>query len=1216
MKTELHKLVAEQLSTVAGVDACINWLENCKEAISWNNLNAAIQSAKEDKKERLKKWFQTLTPREQLLALGITLFSGLYTDQFFAALERVVEKVWQKRDSSLQALDHCDLEHLGNYYEFSEVMRGDDFVLRRLTWKDPETGKLLLCIAWESHRRQIITALEEIVQIVQDSAQGKFHKLSDWQIYGNSELQKRLYEGVSEPFADVGLVTAEATSPVQNLLLTLASDDEFIAHNFVATVVAYWYQSNSGKLLRTLRFLYDKDLTIDVQANQQDPDSISRRDRFGATVALAISYASLNDLPNQLHSELCDWLIMLSNSKSSLVRIYFSFHTLAYVIPRHLPQIHKILKGIAEKHQDLTLVIAQGLAAAYANYPDEVLEYLKEWEKGDTKNTLLCTIIRTYGLIDCSLYSGKLTPESAFKQIEIFLKDNKHQIVRRAVIAGMSDRLRQGCLAIAPMLLTQVVKFTKPERNQFIAHLTDIYLAQRAELTGGEGFSEVNKIRYRIWINTDRPLTAIEQVLLQWLGQSQNRVAQQIATQAAIEFARVLDIEEDTELTRLRSLQSLVTNQGEVWRRDGSKPWHENWLAPVAAWLATLQAKVYQPIVQNILPEALIHHKDYWTGMDFVLRKWEKSPVQPIGDDNDLKLKPTAMSLRRGLWVMDNKVPLAIASLGIAVLGLMTIQTAGSQIISLLPKPKTASAPTKPAPPTRSIDNGGVSLLEATGVSDIDSPNFRTGELKVSFTANGTPDDLLSILHKGIDSGQIGISNNKVLYGGKVIGSFTEGNGAKPLIVTLDTEATPEATEALLRNIAYKNTSTPVTLGTRTVQFVLNDGSGGLSKPLTRTISVIAKNQPPTIEVPGTLSTPEGKSVDYGKIAIGDPDSPTVTVQLSVDNGILSVKGGIPQGLKAEDIRGNASNTIELKGSLAKIKTTLANSSAIKYTPNSDFAGDDSLKIMIFDSRSTTKDKTALVIYPSDARNPQQASKTIKIAVVPSNQFPVITLPDNKTVDEDNNINIGGIAIKDPDSKDDKQPVTVILSVKNGSLKVKPNIANGLKADSIKNNASSSVTLKGSIATINATLADPAVIIYQGKQDYNGRDSLKIRVDDGGRGAEKVLAIIVNPVNDPPQLGVSRPVERTLEPSPSPSPSVSITQEEALQLMRDYLRAKREIFAPPFSRELAAKYTMGLIYENIAKPNEGRIDDLKQRNEYFRYGNQDLRLLGFEFGGG
>lgn len=1177
IKAELRGLVAEQLSTVAAVDACIDWLRACEQPISLNDLKAAIQSAKEDKKERLKKWFRSLIPREQLLALGVSLFDGLYADQFFAALERVVQNVWQQRDPSLRALDHCDLENLGNYCEFSEVTKDDDFVLRRLNVKDPEARKLLLCIAWESHRRQIITALEEIIKILNNSAHGEFPRLSDNQIYGNDVLRERLYEGVSRSFADVGLVAAEATAPVRDLLLTLASSSQFTTQKFVATVLAYWYQSDPDKLLRTLRFFYD--FSVNSQPNHEDPSLLDRRDYVGATVALAISYTSLNDLPNQLHPDLCAWLVTLSNSKNSLIRAYFGLHTLIYVVPEHLPQIHSLLKGIAEKQNDLGLAIAESLATAYDNYPDEVLEYLYAWTQDSTKITLLCTVARTYGLLDCDIYPSHLTHESAFEQLAVLLRDEKRTTVREAVIEGMSNRLKQNCLVNAPMLLKQVAKFTKSERNQLVTHLVKIYLEQRAQLTGGEGFCEVNKVRYRIWINTDRPATEIETVLLQWLGQSKHRTAQQIATQAAIEFAKALDIGEETELNRLRSLKFLSVHQDGDLQFDNRKPWHDNWLAPVAAWLVTLQEKVYQPVVQNILPEALIHHEDCRTGMDFVLRKWEQSPKQFIGDAHSLRLKPTATALRRGLWVMDNKVPLMIVGVGTVVLGVMTIQTAGqavgNQIISLLPRPQTKSGLSHPGNPSiAGVIDGGISMVDAIGVRDKDSPNFDQGELQVKFTVNGTSDDLLSILNQGREAGQIGVSSNQVLYSGKLIGFFTEGNGEKPLTVTLNSKATLEAVEALLQNVAYKYSSPTVTPGFRTVQFVLSDGSGGVSKPLTRNISLISQNQIPTIVAPESLETRESSTLTYGEVEINDPDSQTVTVKLSTENGMIAVKGDLPKGFKTEEIRGNNSKAIVLKGSLEKVKATFVNPSAITYKPDPGFAGDDSLTITVSDDGPTIQEKTASLVWPPEARQPQQVSEVIKISVIPRNQFPIISIPGSKTVDEDSDLSISGISIKDPDSK---EPVTVTLNVQNGSIKVKPDVASGLKADSINGNSSPNITLKGAIATINATLADPAAITYRGEEDYYGSDSLTIRVDDGGRGTEEDMKIIVKPVNDAPEWGAAKSAR---------SPSLELPEEKGASQKEDSQVRNATIVGKPGSKNIRSGPGTDFSVKHIAYPGD------------------------------
>ena len=101
-----------------------------------------------------------------MLVLSLSFFDGLFTDQFFAALEQVVTYVWQRRDSSLLALDYEDLQKLGNYFEFSKIKindsnpKGFKFVntsdylteieISRIEIRHPDDRLLLFKAAWET----------------------------------------------------------------------------------------------------------------------------------------------------------------------------------------------------------------------------------------------------------------------------------------------------------------------------------------------------------------------------------------------------------------------------------------------------------------------------------------------------------------------------------------------------------------------------------------------------------------------------------------------------------------------------------------------------------------------------------------------------------------------------------------------------------------------------------------------------------------------------------------------------------------------------------------------------------------------------------------------------------------------------------------------------------------------------------------------------------
>lgn len=135
--------------------------------------------------------------------------------------------------------------------------------------------------------------------------------------------------------------------------------------------------------------------------------------------------------------------------------------------------------------------------------------------------------------------------------------------------------------------------------------------------------------------------------------------------------------------------------------------------------------------------------------------------------------------------------------------------------------------------------NGPAVLIDADAtVTDSDSANFNGGELTFSVTANVKFQDLFGVRNQGVGAGQIGVSGNTLTFGGIVIGVRSGGPGIDPFVITLNSNATVSAVQALLRNVTFiMATSTPSTLP-RTISVSLSDGDGGLSSPLTKLINV------------------------------------------------------------------------------------------------------------------------------------------------------------------------------------------------------------------------------------------------------------------------------------------------------------------------------------------------------------------------------------------
>ncbi|MBA3845717.1 MAG: cadherin-like domain-containing protein [Planctomycetes bacterium] len=159
-------------------------------------------------------------------------------------------------------------------------------------------------------------------------------------------------------------------------------------------------------------------------------------------------------------------------------------------------------------------------------------------------------------------------------------------------------------------------------------------------------------------------------------------------------------------------------------------------------------------------------------------------------------------------------------------------------------------------------ENAPAALLDVTAtVTDADSSDFAGGSLTVAYALNGHADDRLSIRNIGVGAGQIGIAGSAVSYGGNALGTFSGGTGTTPLTVAFTTSyATPTAIRDLMRAIEFANVSDDPTVAVRSVQFVVNDGDGDASDPVTTTVTVTPVNDAPVASA-FTLGTIEGISV-------------------------------------------------------------------------------------------------------------------------------------------------------------------------------------------------------------------------------------------------------------------------------------------------------------------------------------------------------------------
>ena len=259
--------------------------------------------------------------------------------------------------------------------------------------------------------------------------------------------------------------------------------------------------------------------------------------------------------------------------------------------------------------------------------------------------------------------------------------------------------------------------------------------------------------------------------------------------------------------------------------------------------------------------------------------------------------------------------------------------------------------------------------------------------------------------------------------------------------------------------------------GADTLTVATSDGTATDTDTIAITVNPV--NDAPINTVPAAQTVAEDTILPIAGVSVADIDSSALTTTLSVAHGILNVTAGA-------GVTGNGTASVTITGTAAQINTALA---GLAYTGNLNFNGADTLTVATNDGTATDTD-------------------TIAITVNAVNDAPVNTVPAAQTVAEDTILPIAGVSVADIDSS----ALTTTLSVAHGILNVTAGAG-------VTGNGTASVTIAGTAAQINATLAGLA---YTGNLNFNGADTLTVATNDGTATDTDTIAITVNPVNDAP----------------------------------------------------------------------------------------------------
>jgi hypothetical protein len=670
----LHR-VQEFVSALRGKEGEVTepWIIETLERIA-NKKSITIE-------EFFDQWYYFhLDPRSRLLALNLSFFDGAFEDQFFGALEALLAKVWREREPLIKAYDYDDLVPLDLFFDLVPTRLDDRVVQMRL----PDQRYLLLKRVWFSHRRQIVAALPILVDMVKQSVRPR---TLDRELYGTRSRRERLREAIGLTLSDIGRIDLTIVQPI---LLSLAADTNVGVQMVAAEAMARWrYYKQDQKLFDTLKEWQQSTRILDIIRLLLEARPSSENERaetyIRATVALAVGRAARYDPPNQLHSTLLEIFMDLAEDGNRRVRSRFKNHMLPNFIVRHHRQIQEQLSELA-CYPDLTRTIGTSLALAYQTIPEEVLKTLDAWhrkaismpptshpvkerrkrEKLNIREGLLAVVACTYGEIEYPIEpedveeanaKGLLTADKGFLYLKDLLHNEKHPVVRNEIVMGLVNQAKRDIRRVDNLLQHCMDDVIEAERDAIVVELTEIYMEQRAAVSGGTDHVVVHDHFYPVWDSgAERPTTAIEMTLQRWLKDPEYKAAQQIAAQAFIAFAGGLDRQLAEETQRLED-ERIAMESGRTddlsavnLQTTPSPTVQRGWYATFAVWLATLNAPKHRRTIHNVLSEVSseVSHKTIdVNSTTFVLDKW--------GQSSDTEIQQIGQRLKQTLWFLNHQ---------------------------------------------------------------------------------------------------------------------------------------------------------------------------------------------------------------------------------------------------------------------------------------------------------------------------------------------------------------------------------------------------------------------------------------------------------------------------------------------------------------------------------------------------------------------------------
>ena len=644
-RTSLNDLV-DYFSTPEQIEVFIRLLSSLAGEISEDELLQMAQKASTEEKFSLAQWFASLSEKEQMIALAMTLFEGFTEGQFFESLYELAEDSWGKRVPELQAVDYSDISFLMHTVFKRETVGEEQVLVARY----PQQQLCLLEAAWSSHRRHILKAFPVMVRLVINSIRTT---IGTSDLYNTKARRQRVRSAVGRSLSVVGYISVDTVQPY---LLELASNNEVGVQIVAAKALAQWRQPLAKHLKAPDLFAILKAWQSETRFEQWVSHYLGKSNEYTAinsiraTVILTLGYAAQYDPPKYRNKELIELMASFYTDKTPWVRM-----RLDNAIP-HIIRVQGLYLTEDEwqpllAQGSLLPSVARGLSWAYLDNPSKVESFLREMLfgkdlLGDSEivdgytgnDRWIGLLIHTLGDLMVTVGSDVMIGERRALDWVWELRDNQtHPALKQK---AWEVQIRHGALVQndTSEIEKRLKDISKKEEGILVAGLGKLYLKQRSELEGGDERSWKDGVAYQLWTHTDRPELEIETLMYTWLDgkgrfsskdKDHQRMIQQIAFLAFQQFAKVFEYWESNEIEERKKALAVRLAKERKIQREREDPAKDTALIPLNEGLAqrvinsifsTEKSRLIQGI-NNLIANTAKVNPEY---MRLVIVKWKR----------------------------------------------------------------------------------------------------------------------------------------------------------------------------------------------------------------------------------------------------------------------------------------------------------------------------------------------------------------------------------------------------------------------------------------------------------------------------------------------------------------------------------------------------------------------------------------------------------------